>query len=138
MAGEKAAKPAPPKHLRKERSPLPPDVALGYRVNDAAEVAGLSRGTIYNLIGEGKLRSVLVAGRRLIPADALRELLQGAREPFTLHPNLPHGTSKTPHGQSASMRSLPERKSADRSPSRAGRQQVATTTSLKRQRAHGE
>lgn len=55
---------------------LPPDTALAYRVNDASRVSGL--GTIYKLIGEGKLCSVLVAGRRLIPADALRDLLRGA------------------------------------------------------------
>ena len=51
---------------------------ITYRVNDAAKVAGLSRSKIYELIGEGKLRSVMVAGRRLIPADALRGLLLGA------------------------------------------------------------
>jgi excisionase family DNA binding protein len=59
-------------------APLPPDIALAYRVNDAIEVAGLSRSSLYKLISEGKLRSVLVAGRRLIPADALRDLLRGA------------------------------------------------------------
>ena len=58
--------------------PLPPDTVLAYRVNDAAKVAGLSRSSLYVLIGEGRLRSVLVAGRRLIPADALRDLLRGA------------------------------------------------------------
>ena len=55
--------------------PVPPDVAMAYRVNDAAKVSGLSRSTIYNLIAARKLRSVVVAGRRLIPADALRDLL---------------------------------------------------------------
>jgi hypothetical protein len=59
-------------------APFPPDVALAYRVNDAIKVSGLSRTSIYKLIGEGKLRSVLVVGRRLIPADALRELVRGA------------------------------------------------------------
>lgn len=63
---------------RKGGVPLPPDTVLAYRVNDAAKVAGLSRSSLYVLIGEGKLRSVLVAGRRLIPADALRDLLRGA------------------------------------------------------------
>jgi len=57
---------------------LPPDTALAYRVNDASRVSGLGGSTIYKLIGEGKLCSVLVAGRRLIPADALRNLLRGA------------------------------------------------------------
>jgi excisionase family DNA binding protein len=58
--------------------PPPPDTVLAYRINDAAKVAGLSRSSLYVLIGEGKLRSVLIAGRRLIPADALRDLLRGA------------------------------------------------------------
>jgi hypothetical protein len=57
---------------------LPPDTALAYRVNDASRVSGLGGSAIYKLIGEGKLCSVLVAGRRLIPADALRDLLRGA------------------------------------------------------------
>ena len=50
---------------------------LAYRVNDAIKVSGLSRSSIYKLIGEGKLRSVLVAGRRLIPANSLHALLRG-------------------------------------------------------------
>jgi hypothetical protein len=61
---------------RKAALPLPPETVLAYRVNDAAKVAGLSRSSLYVLIGEGKLRSVLIAGRRLIPADALRDLLR--------------------------------------------------------------
>jgi hypothetical protein len=62
----------------KRTLPAPPDTVLAYRINDAAKVAGLSRSSLYVLMGEGKLRSVLVAGRRLIPADALRDLLRGA------------------------------------------------------------
>jgi excisionase family DNA binding protein len=63
---------------KKGTAPLPPEIAIAYRVNDAAKVAGLSRSSLYNLIGEGKLRSVVVAGRRLIPAEALRQLLGAA------------------------------------------------------------
>ena len=59
-------------------APLPPDVALAYRVNDAARVSGLSRSTINKLISAGKLPSIMVAGRRLIPTDALRALLRAA------------------------------------------------------------
>jgi hypothetical protein len=33
--------------------------------------------SLYELMNSGQLRSVLVAGRRLIPAEALRELMQG-------------------------------------------------------------
>jgi excisionase family DNA binding protein len=61
---------------REGTSPLPLDNALALRVDDAAKAIGLSRSSIYTLIGEGRLRSVLVAGRRLIPTDALRDLLR--------------------------------------------------------------
>ena len=55
--------------------PLPPDVALAYQINDAVKVSGLSRSSLYELLAAGQLRSIKVAGRRLIPAEALRELL---------------------------------------------------------------
>jgi excisionase family DNA binding protein len=61
--------------LRELPAPLPP---ITYRVDDAVAVSGLSRATLYKLIAGGQLSSVRVAGRRLIPADALRDLLRGA------------------------------------------------------------
>lgn len=48
-----------------------------YRVLDFCKAFGVSRSTVYNLINDGKLRSVRVAGRRLIPADAAETLLRG-------------------------------------------------------------
>jgi excisionase family DNA binding protein len=54
-----------------------PDDRLAYRVDEFCRVAGLSRSTIYKLMSEGRLRTVRVAGRRLIPADAARALLAG-------------------------------------------------------------
>jgi excisionase family DNA binding protein len=56
-------------------APLP--LPLAYRIDDAVKVSGLGRSTIYKLLTSGRLRSVRVAGRRLIPVDALRELLRG-------------------------------------------------------------
>src|SRR5271165_1956446 len=52
---------------KKASVPLPSPVALAYRVNDAAKVAGLNRSSLYELMAARKLRSVMVAGRRLIP-----------------------------------------------------------------------
>jgi excisionase family DNA binding protein len=52
---------------------------LALRVNEAAAVTGLSRSTLYVLMRNGALRSVRVAGRRLIPRDALEALLQGGK-----------------------------------------------------------
>jgi excisionase family DNA binding protein len=46
-----------------------------YSIDEAAEAITLSRWMIHKLIREGKLRSSLVGGRRLIPADALDDLL---------------------------------------------------------------
>jgi excisionase family DNA binding protein len=43
----------------------------------AQAVSGLSRSTLYELIKNGRLRAVKVAGRRLIPRDALEALLLG-------------------------------------------------------------
>ncbi len=50
---------------------------LGYRVNEAAKALGISRAFLYQLFASGKLRSVKVAGRRIVPADAIRALLAG-------------------------------------------------------------
>jgi excisionase family DNA binding protein len=52
---------------------------LALRVNEAAAVTGLSRSTLYVLMRNGALRSVRVAGRRLIPRDALEALFQGGK-----------------------------------------------------------
>jgi excisionase family DNA binding protein len=53
-----------------------PLVPLAHSVNNAATISGLSRTTLYHHIREGRLHSVLVGGRRLIPDKALRDLLQ--------------------------------------------------------------
>jgi excisionase family DNA binding protein len=67
-----------PKRLRKRRAPPPLDTAIAYTVRDASHVSGLSRSKLFGLIKDGKIRSVFVCGRRLIPADALRELVRAA------------------------------------------------------------
>jgi excisionase family DNA binding protein len=51
---------------------------LAYRINDAVQISGLGRTTLYKLIGENRLRSVRVGGRRLVLAGSLRELIEGA------------------------------------------------------------
>ena len=55
-----------------------PEAMIAYTVKDAAAVVGISRSTLFRLIQEKKLRSVYIAGRRLIPASALHELLDDA------------------------------------------------------------
>jgi excisionase family DNA binding protein len=51
------------------------------RVNDAAELYGISRSTIYVLMATGALRTVKLAGRRLIPRDAIEALIAGGGRP---------------------------------------------------------
>lgn len=60
------------------RQILPADTALTYRINDAVALSGLGRSSIYKLIAEGKLKSRVIAGRRLIDAQSLRDLMRGA------------------------------------------------------------
>jgi excisionase family DNA binding protein len=47
-----------------------------YTVQAFCKAYGLSRSTAYLLMAENKLRSVRVAGRRLIPADAAEALIR--------------------------------------------------------------
>ncbi len=51
---------------------------LVYRINDFCNVIGLSRTSIYELIKDGKLKSVKIAGRTLIPATEAQRLLSEA------------------------------------------------------------
>ena len=54
-------------------------IPRAYGVRDFCKAFGVSRSTVYNLLASGKLRSVRIAGRRLIPADAAEALLSGER-----------------------------------------------------------
>ncbi len=48
---------------------------LAYRIDEVVKASGLGRTKIYQLINEGRLKSLKVGGRRLVVADSLRELL---------------------------------------------------------------
>ena len=48
-----------------------------YRINDFCRAFGLGRTAAYKLIRDGKLSSVVIGGRRLIPADQAEALLKG-------------------------------------------------------------
>jgi excisionase family DNA binding protein len=49
------------------------------RINDAALAYGVGRSTLYKLMSEGKLATVKVAGRRLVPCDNMEALLALAK-----------------------------------------------------------
>jgi predicted DNA-binding transcriptional regulator AlpA len=46
------------------------------RINDFCRAYGISRATAYKLIARGRLRTVLIAGRRLVPVDVAEALLR--------------------------------------------------------------
>ena len=52
-----------------------------FSVIEAAEQLGLSRSTVYNLIADGRLASLRVGGRRLVPTSAIEEFLAGKIDP---------------------------------------------------------
>ena len=53
----------------------PPD-ALAMRVDEFARAVRVSRTVIYQLISAGKLRSIMIGGRRVIPASEAHRLLR--------------------------------------------------------------
>jgi excisionase family DNA binding protein len=55
---------------------LAPDERRALRVNDAAFAYGLGRSTVYRLLKEKRLPSIKIAGRRLIPREAMEALLR--------------------------------------------------------------
>jgi excisionase family DNA binding protein len=57
------------------KSSLDENERRALRVNDAAFAYGIGRSTIYKLMSEGKLATVKIGGRRLIPRDALEALI---------------------------------------------------------------
>jgi excisionase family DNA binding protein len=50
---------------------------LAYSIREACEASSLGRTTIYALIGAGKLQSVRIGGRTVIPAESLNALIRG-------------------------------------------------------------
>jgi len=52
-----------------------PDEKRAFRIGEFCAIYGIGRTTVYHLIKSGKLRSVLIGGRRLIPRDAAEALL---------------------------------------------------------------
>ena len=54
---------------------LPSSERLALRIAEAAAITGLSRSTLYKLMGEGKLRSVKAGKRRLIMQADLESCL---------------------------------------------------------------
>lgn len=50
---------------------------LAYRPREAAKALGCSHQLVYDMLRDGRLRSIVVGRARLIPADSLAALLAG-------------------------------------------------------------
>lgn len=50
---------------------------IGYTIREAATVSSLGRSTLYEHINAGRLRVTRVGGRTIVPAEALRALIEG-------------------------------------------------------------
>ena len=61
------------------RRVIAPFDKLAYRIDEAADVCGLSRTTLYKLIAAKKLESAKVEGRRLILRDDLVAYLNSCK-----------------------------------------------------------
>jgi len=46
-------------------------------VNEAAAILNISRSSVYNRVADGTISSHRIGGRVIIPAEAIRELLNG-------------------------------------------------------------
>lgn len=66
--------PTEPKRRKRER-PINPD-ALAYGIPEAAQMLGIGRSSVYQLINAGHLKPVKLAGRTLITRAALQALLE--------------------------------------------------------------
>ena len=51
---------------------------LSYTISEAVATTGISRSSLYELINNGDLKSIKVAGRRLIRAEDLQAMLENA------------------------------------------------------------
>jgi excisionase family DNA binding protein len=51
-----------------------------FTLGEVAALTGLSVGTLYNLMSNGRLRTVKIGGRRLVACEALDALLRSSDE----------------------------------------------------------
>jgi excisionase family DNA binding protein len=53
---------------------------LLYGVPEAAELTGIGRSKLYEELAAGRIRSVKIGSRRLIPKEALTEFVEGLED----------------------------------------------------------
>jgi len=62
--------------MKKEQNSEP----LAYQVDQFCEIIGIGRTALYKLIKQGKIKTITIGGRRLIPrSEALRLVQEGSQ-----------------------------------------------------------
>jgi hypothetical protein len=64
---------------RQRQRPLPAANAHAYTIADAMAMGLPGKSTVYKMIGDGRLETIIVGGRRLLKGNSVRRLL-GADE----------------------------------------------------------
>jgi excisionase family DNA binding protein len=67
------------------------DQPRAFRIKDFCALYSVSRSSAYKLMAEGKLRTVRVGGRRLIPKDSAEALLNASESVGDHHAKKPRG-----------------------------------------------
>lgn len=58
------------------KSEMGADAPLAYRVKTFCKSVGLGKTKLYELIRDGKIKTVVIGGRRLIPAEEAQRLVR--------------------------------------------------------------
>jgi excisionase family DNA binding protein len=70
----------PERAERRRKSNREPPEPSAYSIRDTCRVTGLGKTSIYELISQGRLKSVAVGRRRLVLAESIRALLRPAAQ----------------------------------------------------------
>lgn len=79
MADSTAPKRKRRRNKKRRPKPLPTPLPLLLSIEQAAQALGMARSTTYLLVQDDTLKSVVLAGRRMVPAAALTELVDKLR-----------------------------------------------------------
>jgi excisionase family DNA binding protein len=60
-----------------QRNPLLVEKPLAYQINQFCRLIGIGRSHFYELVKDGKIRTVMLGGRRVVPASEGDRLLSG-------------------------------------------------------------
>jgi len=60
---------------RRQQQDLPPEGQLMLSIAQAAALLGVGRGTVYAMIGDGRLRAVSIGRRRVVARDEVERVV---------------------------------------------------------------